>query len=160
MGVGDFGLNRIMTLGYQNAINLFSPTSAGASFWIRTTGGPIILNASTGVVGNLRVDGNIIKDIKIITGDTYTLLNTDRNKILHFTSNTDVTITIPTGLTSTNRYEGKQLGDGQLIFGADIGVDLRVGASEVAKTAEKYSVFGLDVIGTEEYMLFGKLELS
>ena len=100
------------------------------------------------------------REVKVVAGTTYTLLEEDGNKILHFTNNSDVTITIPTGLTPTNRYEGKQLGDGQLIFGTDIGVDLRVGTSEVAKTAEKYSVFGLDVIGTEEYMLFGKLELS
>jgi len=100
------------------------------------------------------------REVKDVTGTTYTLLEEDDDKILHFTNNSDVTITIPTGLTPTNRYEGKQLGDGQLIFGTDVGVDLRVGTSEVAKTAEKYSVFGLDVIGTEEYMLFGKLELS
>jgi hypothetical protein len=133
-----------------------------------------ITNAVTGFfVGNL-ADGNrpyyhngtkwhglqYIREVKVVAGTTYTLLEEDANNILHFTSNTDVTITIPTGLTSTNRYEGKQLGDGQLIFGTDIGVTLRVGVSEVAKTAEKYSVFGLDVIGSEEYMLYGKLELS
>jgi hypothetical protein len=100
------------------------------------------------------------REIKVIAGTTYTLVEEDTDKILHFTNNSDVTITIPTGLTPTNRYEGKQLGDGQLIFGTDIGVTLRVGDSELAKTAEKYSVFGLDVIGTEEYMLFGKLELA
>lgn len=100
------------------------------------------------------------RTVKIITGTTYTLEEEDKNKILHFTSNTDVTITIPLGLGSTNRYEGKQLGTGQLLFGIDVGGDLRVGPSELAKTAEQYSVFGLDVIGTEEYILFGKLELS
>jgi len=117
------------------------------------------ITGSTRITDDLIVEGNIIKDVKIITGDTYTLLNTDRNKILHFTSNTDVVITIPTGLNPNNRYEGKQLGTGQLLFGTDMGVDLRVGASELAKTAEQYSVFGLDVIGPEEYLLYGKLEL-
>ena len=101
-----------------------------------------------------------LREIKIIPGTTYTLLEEDKFKILQFTSNTDVVVTIPPGLGVRNRYEGKQLGDGQLIFGADIGVTLRVGASEVAKTAEKYSVFGLDVIGSEEYILYGKLELA
>jgi NAD(P)-dependent dehydrogenase (short-subunit alcohol dehydrogenase family) len=102
---------------------------------------------------------SLIKTKKIITGTTYTFLNEDRNKILHFTSNSDVTVTIPIGLDSNNRYEGKQLGSGQIIFGTDIGVTLRIGSSETNKTAEQYSVFGLDVIGTEEYMLYGKLEL-
>jgi hypothetical protein len=122
--------------------------------------GSLEVTGSTQITGDLTVSGSIIKQISNITGSSYTLQEEDKGRILHFTSNTDVTITIPTGLTSTNRYEGKQLGDGQLIFGADIGVTLQVGASEVAKTAEKYSVFGLDVIGTEEYMLYGKLELS
>jgi hypothetical protein len=117
------------------------------------------VSGSTNISGDLTIGGNIIKTKKIITGTTYTLVNEDRNKILHFTSNSDVTVTIPLGLNSDNRYEGKQLGTGQVIFGTDIGVTLRVGASEVNKTAEQYSVFGLDVIGTEEYMLYGKLEL-
>jgi hypothetical protein len=106
------------------------------------------------------VELNSIRTPKTITGTTYTLVEEDKDKILNFTSNTDVVITIPTGLSPNNRYEGKQLGTGQLIFGADIGVTLRVGASELAKTAEQYSPFALDVIGTEEYMLYGKLELS
>jgi hypothetical protein len=122
--------------------------------------GSTFISGSTSITQDLSVNGSIIKQIKTITGTTYTLQEEDKGRILHFTSNTDVTATIPTGLTSTNRYEGKQLGDGQLIFGTDLGVTLRVGASEVAKTAEKYSVFGLDVIGSEEYMLYGKLELS
>jgi hypothetical protein len=124
-----------------------------------TITGSLEVSGSIRITDDLIVEGNIIKDIKIIPDTTYTLLNTDRNKILHFTSATDVTITIPTGLSSTNRYEGKQLGTGQLIFGTDMGVTLYVGASELAKTAEQYSVFGLDVVGAEEYLLFGKLEL-
>jgi uncharacterized delta-60 repeat protein len=128
-----------------NNVNIFSPTQ-----------GQALVYDANGFWKNKSLQ----REVKVVAGTTYTLLEEDGNKILHFTNNSDVTITIPTGLTSTNRYEGKQLGDGQLIFGTDIGVDLRVGTSEVAKTAEKYSVFGLDVIGTEEYMLFGKLELS
>jgi hypothetical protein len=114
---------------------------------------------TTEAVANALSGKTNVRQVKVIASTTYTLLEEDKDKILNFTSNTDVTVTIPLGLTATNRYEGKQLGIGQVIFGTDIGVTLRVGASEVNKTAEQYSVFGLDVIGTEEYMLFGKLEL-
>lgn len=170
--LGNSQTNQIV-IGYQ-AIGLGSNTTIiGNSSTTRThlegnlslgTTGSISsrlhVEGSTSITQDLSVNGSIIKQVKTITGTTYTLEEEDKGRILHFTSNTEVTITIPTGLTSTNRYEGKQLGDGQLVFGADIGVDLRVADDEVAKTAGKYSVFALDVIGTEEYMLYGKLELS
>lgn len=98
-------------------------------------------------------------NIKTISATTYTLLDEDAGKVLHFTSSTSVTVTIPTGLATNKRYEGVQLGDGQVSFVTD-GTTLRVGASETATTAEKYSVFGLDWIGTNEYLLYGKLELA
>jgi len=157
-----YSTNRTLEISSPNATNiLLKPVTTG-NIGIGTSDPTFKLevSGSTRITDDLRVEGNIIKDIKIIPDTTYTLLNTDRNKILHFTSATDVTITIPTGLSSTNRYEGKQLGTGQLIFGTDMGVTLYVGASELTKTAEQYSVFGLDVIGTEEYVLFGKLELA
>src|SRR5690554_35932 len=37
------------------------------------------------------------KEIKIISDDTYTLLESDYDKILQFTSATDVTVTVPEG---------------------------------------------------------------
>src|SRR5690606_4423852 len=99
------------------------------------------------------------KQIKTIPDDTYTLLETDNNKILNFTSATDVTITVPAGLTVGNRFEGKQRGAGQLIFVGDTGVTVNVGATETNKTLEQFSVWGLDCCDTDEYDLFGKLEL-
>jgi hypothetical protein len=154
--------NALEVLGGSNGNNIatFKSDNTEDTLAYISTDGSIFTTGSTSITQNLSVNGSIIKQTKIITGSAYTLQEEDKGRVLHFTNNSDVTITIPTGLTSTNRYEGKQLGDGQLIFGTDVGVDLRVGTSEVAKTAEKYSVFGLDVIGTEEYMLFGKLELS
>lgn len=106
------------------------------------------------------VDGEIVvkKSIKVIPGTSYTLLPDDTYKILHFTSNIAVTVTIPNGLTAGLNFEGKQLGAGQLTF-VGSGTTLRKGASENLKTAEQYSVFAVDWINTEEYMVYGKLEL-
>ena len=99
------------------------------------------------------------KQIKTVSETTYTLLESDWNKILHFTSATDVTITVPTGLSVGNRYEGKQRGEGQLIFIDDGTTTINIGASETNKTLEQFSVFGLDCVASNEYDLFGKLEL-
>jgi hypothetical protein len=77
---------------------------------------------------------------------------------LHFTSTSAVTITIASGLTIGNRYEGKQRGTGQLTF-VESSTTINIGASETNKTLEQYSVWGLDCVDTDEYDLFGKLEL-
>jgi hypothetical protein len=161
-GLGDSFRSNAFTVFKNGALRIFratlaSITNAASGFFIFNSGDnnrPYIHN------GTKWHGLEYKKEVKVVAGTTYTLVEEDADKILHFTNNSDVTLTIPTGLSPTNRYEGKQLGDGQILFGTDVGVDLRVGASELAKTAEKYSVFGLDVIGTEEYMLFGKLELS
>lgn len=99
------------------------------------------------------------REIKTIASTNYTIVVDDINKILHFTASSPVTVTVPSGLPINSRYEGKQLGTGQLTF-TPSGTTLNKGTSENLKTAEQYSVFGLDWIGSETYMLFGKLELA
>lgn len=96
---------------------------------------------------------------KTISDATYILLEEDKNKILHFTNATGVTVTVPTSLTLNNRYEGKQMGAGQVTFVSDTGVTINKSATDTNKTADQYSVFGLDCTDTDEYVLFGKLEL-
>jgi len=104
--------------------------------------------------------GDFIKEIKTISADTYTLLAEDFDKKLHFTSATDTTVTLPTGLPLGNPYEGKQMGAGQVRFTNAVGVTLNKSATDTLKTADQYSVFGLDCTATDEYVLFGKLELE
>jgi hypothetical protein len=99
------------------------------------------------------------KPTKTVSASTYTLLSTDKDLIIHFTHATGCTVTIPTSLPINNRYEGKQRGDGQITFVGAGGVTVNVGASETNKTLEKFSVWGLDCVATNEYDLFGKLEL-
>jgi hypothetical protein len=99
------------------------------------------------------------KTNKVISGATYTLLDTDIDKILIFTNATGCTVTVPTGLTAGNRYEGKQRGDGQVTFVGAVGVTVNTSATDTLKTADKFSVFGLDSYSATEYDLYGKLEL-
>jgi len=100
-----------------------------------------------------------LREIKTISTDTYILLETDNNKKLQFTNALGCTITIPTGLTLGNSYEGKQMEAGQLTFTNAVGVTLNKSATDTLKTADQYSVFGLDCTSTNKYVLFGKLEL-
>jgi hypothetical protein len=154
MGVGDFGLNRIMTLGYQNAANLFSPTSAGTSYWIRTTAtGPIILNSNTGIVGDLIVSNSMSAttylglpiDIRV-TGATYSnntftytnntggTFNTLFNTVTGLTINGNLTVTGNTSLRSFTGTSGTISGSGQNI--------LTVVGSGNSTTAPLFSVQG------------------
>lgn len=100
-----------------------------------------------------------IKEIKIVSVVNYTLLDTDKDVILQFTSSTNVVVTVPAGLTANIRFEGKQMGTGLVTFVGASGVTVRTAVSEVLSTAERYSVFALDATGTDEYLLYGKLML-
>jgi hypothetical protein len=71
-----------------------------------------------------------------------------------------MTITIPAGLPTNYRYEGKQLGLGQIIVATGSSVSLIYAASELPKTAEQNSAFAIDWISTDTYMIYGKLALS
>ncbi|WP_026904565.1 hypothetical protein [Pedobacter glucosidilyticus] len=105
-----------------------------------------------------QIQGAITKEIKSISSTTYTIVQSDINKTLHFTANTDVSINVDTSLTINSRFEGIQIGDGQLIF-TNNGATVVTAASETNKTAEKYSAFALDYIANNVFVLYGKLEL-
>jgi hypothetical protein len=115
---------------------------------------------ATSLTGSLFGTGSIslFKDILSTGSINYTLQQQDTGRILHFTSSTATTVTIPPNLQIGSRFEGKQLGTGQLSFVTGSGVTIRTAATENAKTAEQYSVFAIDWIGAEEYMLYGRLE--
>ena len=121
-----------------------------------------------GIQGPTGPQGGINKLFNTQVGLSYTLANTDTNLILHFTAAGNITVTVPVGLSPYNRYEGKQLGLGQVGFtaGTPVGgtsVSIITALSEYPKTAEQYSAFALDYIGLsgsiEQYMLYGKLAL-
>jgi hypothetical protein len=119
------------------------------------------LNGLNGANGTKGATGSINKvTSSIITGTTYSLVSTDTDRILHFSASTTQTLTIPTGLPSYYRYEGKQLGLGQVIIQGTGSVSLLYAASELPRTAEQYSTFAIDWISTNQYMVYGKLAIS
>lgn len=104
--------------------------------------------------------GLFTKTIKEVedTVTEYTITEEDFNKVLHFLSDSPVTVTVP-NFAGNVRFEGKQMGLGQLSFAGDTGVSVNTANLETNKTASKYSVFGLDKTSLNEYVLFGNLEL-
>lgn len=97
------------------------------------------------------------KEIKSVNSTTYLLLASDVDKILQFT--VGCTVTVPPGLPSRNRYEGRQIGTSQVVFTNGLGVLIRTAPSENPVTAEQWSAWGLDYVANDEYFLYGKLEL-
>jgi hypothetical protein len=99
------------------------------------------------------------KETKIIETTTYTLLQSDCSKILFFTAGAPVTISIAAGLRINSRFEGKQIGDGQLIF-LGSGTTINKAATDILKTKGQFSTFSIDWISSETYLLYGNLELA
>lgn len=90
----------------------------------------------------------------------YTLVAEDRDKWLLFEIASDFIINIP-GATFApyTMLEGETAGTGQATFVGTNGIVLHYGASEMPKTAEKNSAFGLKFRSATDVALFGKLEL-
>jgi hypothetical protein len=116
----------------------------------------------TGKTGMTGMTGSINKSINLLTGTSYDLQAADTDKILHVNYNTVgsvYTINVLSGLPANNRYEGRQIGTSQVVFTAGSGVTLRKASSEQLKTSEQYSVFSIDYLGANEYLVYGKLAL-
>jgi hypothetical protein len=122
-------------------------------------GGPIGPTGSIGATGATGATGSINKITANITTATYSLVATDTDRILQFNSTSTQTLTITGGLPTYNRYEGKQLGTGQVIIQALAPATLNYAASELPRTAEQYSTFAIDWISPDSYMVYGKLAL-
>jgi hypothetical protein len=101
------------------------------------------------------------KQIKIISGATYTLLQSDCDFILHFTNDdlvTPVTVSIPSGLKISSRFEGKQIGLAKISFVPETTSIVHTQSKDKSKTAGQYSTFKMNWLATDEYLLTGKLE--
>ncbi len=113
------------------------------------------------------MQSEIHKPVKIITtasdgfdDGTYILQPEDRDKWLMFKVSSDFFIKIPEATFAANTLiEGETADIGQATFIESEGMILHHGASELPKTAEMNSVFGLKFRNTLEVSLFGKLKL-
>lgn len=100
----------------------------------------------------------LYKEIKTISDTNYTLLESDCSKILQFTSNDAVLVTVPFGLKIHSKFEGKQIGSGQISFVPETNLIMHSESKDKLKTAGQYSTFKIHRLATDEYLLTGKLE--
>jgi hypothetical protein len=99
------------------------------------------------------------KEVKVIGVTSYTLLQSDVSMMLYFTAGAPVSIFVPSGLRVGSRFEGKQIGVGQLVFSGTAPTTLFTAAKDTPKTVGQYSTFSLDWIAADTFLLFGSLEL-
>ncbi len=114
--------------------------------------------------GKLATKTDLISYMPVATNNaisttTYTLLSSDKGKILSFTSSSAVTLTVPSSLGSTFFCTIQQMAAGQVTFSAGGGVTLRVYPSGVTKTAGQYAQVQLNFTNTTDtYALQGAMQ--
>ncbi len=97
-----------------------------------------------------------VSSFETVSGTSYSLSANDRSKILRFTSNSNVTVTVPSGLTPTFDCMFVQTGSGQVIVSGASGVTINAALS-ATRTAYQYAVATLVPIATNVYILSGEV---
>lgn len=91
-----------------------------------------------------------------VAGTTYTLSESDRSKILIFTNSSDITLTVPTGLSDLFDVMLVQNGTGQITVSGAVGVTVNAALS-ATKTAYQYAVATLIPTGSDTFILSGEV---
>jgi hypothetical protein len=97
-----------------------------------------------------------ISSYKTISDTSYTVIESDRSKIMLFTANSNIAVTVPSGLSSTFDMMLVQVGTGQITVSAGGGVTINAALS-ATKTAYQYAVATLIPIGTNAFILSGEV---
>lgn len=111
----------------------------------------------TGIEAYINIStGAPVKQVKTIAATSYDLTADDVNFVLHFTADTPVKIGIPVSLPANARFEGKQLGEGQLDFLPASGVTVNVLSGLSAGTSVKYNHWKLDWLEANSFLVYDK----
>lgn len=97
-----------------------------------------------------------ISSYKTISDTSYTVIESDRSKIMLFTANSNIAVTVPSGLSSIFDMMLVQIGTGQITVSAGGGVTINAALS-ATKTAYQYAVATLIPIGTNAFILSGEV---
>jgi len=101
--------------------------------------------------------GTSQKPIKLIPGTGHVLAAIDANYVLHFTNNANIKLFVPNNLPLELRYEGKQLGNGVISFVPVDAATIIVRANKQALTNGINSVFNMDTLSPNKFLLYGDL---
>lgn len=118
----------------------------------------VVEEAGTQVVATVvGVQGSAgVSSFATVAGTTYTLSDNDRSKILRFTSSTNVTVTVPAGLSPTFDCMLVQADAGRVILSPAGGVTINSPLS-ATRTAYQYAVATLIPLGSNSYILSGEV---
>jgi len=101
--------------------------------------------------------GTSQKPIKLIPTTGHQLSAIDANYVLHFTNDANIKLFVPDNLPLELRYEGKQLGNGVISFVPVSAASIIVRANRVALTNGLNSVFNIDTLNANKFLLYGDL---
>jgi hypothetical protein len=97
-----------------------------------------------------------VSSVTTISGTSHTLVSTNNGAVLRFTASSAVTITIPTGLSSSFSCSIIQEGTGQITITPDAGVT-RNAFGGATKTAGQYAVAALIATASNTFILGGQV---
>lgn len=93
------------------------------------------------------------RPVTTVSGTTYTILESDKNKHIRFTNASAIAVTIPATLTTSWECSWEQYGAGVPTFSGTT-MRSRGGAN---KSAGQYAVGGIRQIDSDETILFGDI---
>jgi len=94
--------------------------------------------------------------VKVISDTSYTLLDDDIGKILQFTSNSAITITMPIGLVVGYHTQVLQTGTGQVTVVAAVGAAMQ-SADTLLSTRVQYSIMSVQMYTADTFVIAGDL---
>jgi hypothetical protein len=135
----------------MDAVGAMTADSATIDATYNDAGDTLTLIVADGSIDSTKV-GNV--SIVDIAATSYTLLATDRNKILRFTAGTAVTVTVPTSLPIGSVYGASQNGVGAVTFVAGAGNNLRNPDGHF-RLSGQYAKGSIEIFTATEARFFG-----
>lgn len=98
--------------------------------------------------------------VTTVSGTTYTILATDANDMLRFTSSADVTVTVNDVLAIGEYINCIQDNTGKIIFSAGAGVTIQSPVGASARSSIQYGWVSIIKLASGVYRLVGSLEAN
>lgn len=129
------------------------PTTDGTAGQVLQTSGSGVLSFVDKSPGFFAVESS--------SSTAYTLVSGDAGKHKRMTATTAITVTVNTGVFSTDdEVLFEQNNTGQITISAGSGVTLRNSSAFNPKSSERYAIIGLKCVASNEYILTGERELA
>jgi hypothetical protein len=159
--ITDNGDGTVTIAGSGGGASAFTDLTDAPASYTGHAGKQVVVNSTEDGV-EFRRRGKV--DIRTVSGTTDTLVLADSGNSVKFTSSSAVTATVPPN--SSVAFEVGQVitlvqyGSGQVTFSPGSGVTINKRSGLNAKAAGQYAVVQIKKIATDEWLLFGDLEVA